>query len=295
MSLSADGNVQSAKTAVVTGVSTGIGRAISKQLIAAGWHVFGSVRKQSDADAAREALGEHFTPLIFDVTQNEAVLAAAEQVQTALAGQPLNGLVNNAGVSTAAPMRYVSIEEIQALFDVNVYGMVRTIQAFLPLLEGDVNLAAAPGKIINMSSVSGRISVPFMGPYSMSKYAVEALSDALRGELLPHGIDVVIIEPGPVKTPIFEKTENLDFSPYAETEYHTALQRVQKATQSMGARGLEPDTIGTLVLDILTTAKPKTRYPILKNKFTRWTLPKLIPTRRLDRLMAKRMGLKPRP
>ncbi|HBM87118.1 MAG TPA: oxidoreductase [Rhodobiaceae bacterium] len=282
------------RTAVVTGVSTGIGRAICTQMINDGWQVFGSVRKEADAAAARDSLGGAFTPLVFDVTDGPAVLAAAEQVSDALAGGTLGGLVNNAGIAIAGPARYVSIDELHTQFDVNVYGVVRTSQAFLPLLGADHDRSGKPGKIINISSVSGRFSVPFMSPYSMSKYAVEALSDAMRAELLLHGIDVVIVEPGPVKTPIFEKTEQLDFSRYENTEYATALEKVIKSTQSLGDSGLEPDDIGNLIVEIFNDASPKTRYPILKNKFSRWTLPRLLPTRMVDRALARRMGMRKR-
>lgn len=282
------------RTAVVTGVSTGIGRAICAQLISNGWHVFGSVRKEADAAAARDALGEAFTPLVFDVTDGSAISDAAQQVSDTLAGRTLDGLVNNAGVAVAGPARYVSIDELHAQFDVNVYGVVRTSQAFLPLLGADHDRTGKPGKIINISSVSGRFSVPFMAPYSMSKYAVEALSDAMRAELLLHGIDVVIVEPGPVKTPIFEKTEQLDFSRYENTEYATPLEKVIKSTQGLGDSGLEPEDIGNLIVEIFNDASPKTRYPILKNKFSRWTLPRLLPTRMVDRALARRMGMRKR-
>lgn len=282
------------RTAVVTGVSTGIGRAICTQMINDGWHVFGSVRKEADAASARDALGDAFTPLVFDVTDGPAILAAAEQVRDALAGGTLGGLVNNAGIAVAGPARYVSIEELHTQFDVNVYGVVRTSQAFLPLLGADHDRTGKPGKIINISSVSGRFSVPFMAPYSMSKYAVEALSDAMRAELLLHGIDVVIVEPGPVKTPIFDKTEQLDFSRYENTEYAASLEKMIKSTQGLGDSGLEPEDIGNLIVEIFNDASPKTRYPILKNKFSRWTLPRLLPTRMVDRALARRMGMRKR-
>ncbi len=285
---------QETKTAVVTGVSSGIGHAICARLVRDGWRVFGSVRKEADAAAARNALGDAFTPLIFDVIDGPAIAAAGEQVSEALAGRTLDGLVNNAGIAVAGPARYVPIDDLKTQFDVNVYGVVRTSQTFLPLLGADHDRTGKPGKIINISSVSGRFSAPFMSPYSMSKYAVEALSDAMRAELLMHGIDVVIVEPGPVKTPIFTKTADLDFSPYRETEYRDALERMVSSTQKLGKDGLEPEDIGNLIAEIFNTTSPKTRYPILKNKFSRWTLPQLLPTRMVDRALARRMGMRKR-
>ncbi len=252
------------------------------------------MRKEADADAARADLGDAFTPLVFDVTDGAAIEAAGQQVSAYLAGRTLDGLVNNAGIAVAAPMRYVSIDDLESQFDVNVYGVVRVSQTFLPMLGADHDRTGKPGKIINISSISGRVSVPFMAPYSMSKYAVEALSDAMRAELRPHGVDVVIVEPGPVKTPIFEKTEELDFSRYANTEYAAALDRLTKSTQDLGKSGLEPEAVGDLIVEIFNNASPKTRYPILKNKFSRWTLPRLLPTRTLDRALARRAGLEKR-
>ena len=279
------------KSAVVTGVSSGIGRAIAKRLVDEGWRVFGSVRKQEDAEAAQDALGEGFTPLVCDVTDEASIAAAAEQVSTALAGRTLDGLVNNAGSPASGPMRYISIDDLKWIMDVNVYGVVRACQAFIPLLGGDPERTGAPGKIINMSSVSGRISVPFMGPYSMSKYALEAISDALRVELIPHGIDVVIVEPGPVKTPIFDKSQSIDKSRYSDTEYAASLERMVESSQAMGKDGLEPEVISDLVWNIFNNATPKTRYAILKKKFSRFILPRLLRQRRVDQVLADRMGL----
>lgn len=279
------------KSAVVTGVSSGIGRAIAARLIDDGWYVFGSVRKERDAVAVQQALGNAFTPLILDVTDAASIAAAANHVNTALAGKTLDGLVNNAGVVAAGPLRYVPIDDLKRAFDVNVYGVVRTTQAFLAMLGADPHRSGKPGRIINISSLAGKISVPFMAPYSMSKHAVEALSDAMRVELFPHGIDVVVVEPGPVKTQIFAKAEQLDFSPYKDTEYAQSLERLLTSSQQLGETGLDPDDIGKLVVQIFDDPSPKTRYPTLKNTFTRWTLPRLLPPRMLDRLLARRIGL----
>ncbi|MEG9862661.1 MAG: SDR family oxidoreductase [Parvularculales bacterium] len=282
------------RTAVVTGVSTGIGRAASDRLIKDGWHVFGSVRNEKDAEAAKDALGTGFTPLLFDVTDDAGVKAAAAQVSEALDGRTLDGLVNNAGIAVAAPLRYVPVDDLRKQFDVNVYGPIRVTQAFLPLLGADDNRTGAPGKIINIGSVSGKLSTPFMAPYSMSKFAVEAMSDAMRMEFLPHGIDVVVVEPGPVKTPIFAKTEELDFSRYGQTEYAESLDRFVKSSGKTGKKGLEPSVVGDLILQIFNNPSPKTRYAVMKNKFTFWTIPRLMPSRRLDKALAGRMGLKRR-
>ena len=161
------------KSAVVTGASTGIGRAIAKALVDDGWRVFGSVRKEKDADDLRAALGENFTPMIFDVTDNDAIIAGAAAVREALGGATLKGLVNNAGIAVAGPLRYLPLEELEQQMNVNLYGVLRVTQAFLPMLGADEAYNGAPGRIVNMSSVAGKIASPIMGPYSMSKHALD--------------------------------------------------------------------------------------------------------------------------
>ncbi len=282
------------KSAVVTGVSTGIGRAIAKSLTDAGWRVFGSVRKEKDAQDAAAALGPNFTPLIFDVTDEEGIARGAAQVKAALAGATLGALVNNAGVAVGGPVAHLNMDDLKRQIDINVYGPIRATKAFLPLLGADKAQKGPPGRIVNMSSVGGKMASPFMSPYSMSKHALEAMSESLRRELTPYGVDVVIVGPGAVRTPIWAKADDLDFEQYRSTEYFADLERMKGTMQAFGDQGLEAEEVGALVLDILTTAKPKTRYAILKNKFFLWTLPNLLPKRMVDAFVAKRFGLKPR-
>jgi len=280
------------KTAVVTGISSGIGRAICQSLITDGWRVFGSVRKQSDAKEAGKFLGASFTPLIFDVTDSDAINRAAASVEKDIGCAALGALINNAGVAVAGPVRYLPIEDIQRQLDINLYGPLRVIQAFLPMLGADRKFTGPPGKIINMSSVAGKIASPFMSPYAMSKHALEAMSDSLRRELLPHGIDVVIVGPGAVKTPIWAKADDMDIEQYAETEYHDVLIRMKEEMQTVGEQGLPPEEIGRLVRDILNNDRPKTRYAVLKDKLMNWNAPMLAPARMVDRAIAKRFGIR---
>jgi len=282
------------KTAVVTGVSTGIGRAIAKALIDAGWRVFGSVRKESDASAASAALGANFTPLLFDVTDDAAIKREAAKVEAALGGRALDALINNAGVAVAGPVGYLDLDDLKRQMDINVYGPIRVTQAFLSMLGADHSRQGTPGRIINMSSVAGKMASPFMSPYAMSKHALEALSESLRRELSKHGIDVIIIGPGAIKTPIWAKADELDVDRYRNTEYFDDLKRMKDMMQAFGDEGLEADDVGKLALHILTTDKPKTRYPILKNKFAMWTLPSLLPKRMVDKAILKRFGMTPR-
>lgn len=281
---------QQKKTALVTGVSTGIGRAIAQSLIDAGWRVFGSVRKEEDGAAAREAMGENFAPLIFDVTDEAAIRRGAEIVRAALDGRTLNGLVNNAGIAMAGPLRYLPLDELKRQLDVNLYGALRVTQAFLPMLGADKSYAGAPGCIVNMSSVAGKVAAPFMAPYAISKHALEAMSESLRRELIMHGIDVVIVGPGAVKTPIWEKADDINAEQYRNTEYYDLLVGMRENMQEYGADGLPPEDVGALVVNILTGKTKKTRHAILRNKVAMWTLPRLLPKRLVDKLVAKRFG-----
>jgi hypothetical protein len=279
------------RAAVVTGVSTGIGRAIVESLVAAGWRVFGSVRKEKDAADLVATFGADFTPLIFDVTDETAIRRAAETVKAAIGDATLGALVNNAGVAVAGPVGYLNLADLTRQLDINLYGPIRVTKAFLPLLGADHARKGPPGRIVNMSSVAGKIASPFMAPYAMSKHALEAMSESLRRELLPHGVDVVIVGPGAVKTPIWAKADELDVEQYKATEYYDTLNRMKETMRAYGNQGVEAKEVGDLVLHILTTPKPKTRYAILKNKLAMWTLPNLLPRRMVDGFIAKRFGI----
>ncbi|MEM9618862.1 MAG: SDR family oxidoreductase [Pseudomonadota bacterium] len=278
------------QSAVVTGVSTGIGRAIAQSLVNDGWRVFGSVRKEKDAEAARAALGDNFTPLLFDVTDDEAIKAAASEVRNSLNGSTLNGLVNNAGIAVAGPLRYLPVDDLRHQMEVNLFGALRVTQAFLPMLGADKEFTGAPGRIVNMSSVAGKLASPIMGPYSMSKHALEAFTDALRRELMMHGIDVVSVGPGAIKTPIWDKADDIDAEQYRGTEYYDVLVGMREKYKELGDSGLPPEAIGDLVLNILNGRETKTRYAILRDKFLMWTLPRLLPKRMVDKVIVERFG-----
>lgn len=279
------------KSAVVTGASTGIGRAIAETLIGAGWRVFGSVRKEEDAASLQAALGENYTPLLFDVTDPDAIASAASDVRDALGGHTLAGLVNNAGVALGGPLLYIDQDVMRRQLEINVFGPLFVTQAFAPLLGADRQLRGDPGRIVNMSSVAGKIASPILGPYAMSKHALEAFSASLRRELLVHGIDVIIVGPGAIKTPIWAKADEIDAEDYKGTEYYDILVGMREKFKDYGGSGLPPEDVGELVAEILTTQKPKTRYAILRNKFLMWTIPRLLPKRQLDRAIAKRFDI----
>lgn len=280
------------KSVVVTGVSTGIGWGTVKVLTGKGFHVFGSVRKQADADRLEAEFGDAFTPLLFDVTDETAVRAGARQVEAALAGATLAGLVNNAGIAVAGPLLHLDVEEFRRQLEVNLTGVVIATQAFAPLLGAEPGLTGPKGRIVNISSVGGRNASPFMGPYSASKFALEGLSEALRRELLIHGIDVIIVAPGAVATPIWAKADEVDTGPYAATVFGPALERIKGYMLTLGKNGLPPAAIGDAIFKGLTAVKPKHRYVVSPTPFE-VLMTEILPRRTMDRIVGKRLGLLP--
>jgi NAD(P)-dependent dehydrogenase (short-subunit alcohol dehydrogenase family) len=276
---------------VITGASTGIGYATAEELIQHGYHVFGSVRKTVDAERLQAALGEHFTPLLFDVTDVGAIRTAAEQVQSVLGEANLAGLVNNAGIAVAGPIMHLPLDELRQQFEVNLFGVVAVTQAFLPLLGARENAAEVPGCIVNLSSVGGRIAYPFLGPYAASKHALEGLSDSLRRELMLYGIDVIVIEPGSVRTPIWDKAEQVDVNRYAATDYAPILEKMQKTMVDLGRTGLPPEKISNVIRQALESPHPKARYVLANNFLLGWLLPQWLPTRWFDGMLSRSFGL----
>ncbi|SFI73084.1 SDR family NAD(P)-dependent oxidoreductase [Caulobacter sp. UNC279MFTsu5.1] len=277
---------------VVTGASTGIGWAVAQVLTQRGFHVFGSVRKPADAERLAAAFGQAVTPLLFDVTDEAAVRAAAAQVETALGGRTLAGLVNNAGIAVAGPLLHLPIDEWRRQLEVNLTGVVIATQAFAPLVGARKPAGGTPGRIVNIGSVGGRNANPFMGPYCTSKFGLEGLSESLRRELLPFGVDVVVIAPGAVATPIWDKADETDTSAYAGTVYAPALDRLRAYMLSIGKSGLPPERIGQAVHAALTVARPKVRYTITPQPM-QMLMADLLPKRTLDRIVGKRLGLLP--
>lgn len=275
---------------VITGTSTGIGWSTAKVLLDRGFRVFGSVRKQADAERLKREFGTNFVPLIFDATDEAAVHAAARDVRAALNGETLSSLVNNAGIAVAGPILELSIDDYREQMDVNVLGPIIATQAFAPLLGADRTLKGAPGRIVMISSVAGRNGNPLMSPYSASKHAIEGLSESLRREFMLFGIDVIVVAPGAVKTPIWDKAADIDLKRYHNSPFFPALERLNKFMATLGQNGLAPEKIGEAVYLALTTPKPKARYAITPDS-ARHILMALLPKRTGDRLIAKRLGL----
>jgi len=282
------------RSIVVTGVSTGIGHSTATQLAASGFHVFGSVRKAADGERLKRALGDRFTALHFDVIDEQAVAAAAAQVREALAGDTLAGLVNNAGIAVAGPLSHIPLADYRRQLEVNLVGPLIVTQAFLPQLGMDPALRGDKGRIVNISSVGGKLAFPFLGPYCASKFGLEGLSESWRRELMMHGIKVVVIGPGSVVTPIWDKAEQLDEAPYAQLAIAPALRKFQQMFVSEGRQGHPPEAVAAAIHHALTTASPKVRYAVVRGRFKNWTLPSSLPPAVLDGLVAGQLGLKPK-
>lgn len=279
------------KSIVITGTSTGIGYATSKLCIENGYHVFGSVRNENDAEKVSSELGKNFTPLIFDVTNETAVKESVKIVENQIGNQKLSGLINNAGVPVVGAVQNLSAEEFKYQFDVNLLGVFHCCQAYLDLLGADKNREGTSGKIINISSISGENGMPFMSAYNMSKYGLEGFSEALRRELLIFGIDVVIIAPGPVKTPIWEKTDQNDIlNRYDNSVYKESVSRIMHMSKKMEQAGVDASVIAKRALSIIENKKSKTRYRIDSTRMQNILL-QLLPKRIADKMIAKRMGL----
>src|SRR6202451_2133937 len=212
------------KDVVVTGVSTGIGWGTTKVLISKGFRVFGSVRKQSDADRLQKEFGDAFVPLLMDITDADTVHQAAQKVGSVIGDTNLVGLVNNAGIVVSGPLLYLRPREYRRQLEVNMISPLVVIQAFAPLLGTDKKRKGPPRRIVDIRCAGAKVPIPLIGAYSSSKCGLEGMSDALRIELMLFGIDVVIIEPGTVNTAMYDKGEKEDLSEFKQTEYWEAVQ-----------------------------------------------------------------------
>lgn len=280
------------RSIVITGVSTGIGHATAKVLLAQGFRVFGSVRRRVDAERLQTEFGANFAPLVFDVTDEAAVLIAAAQVRAALNGETLAGLVNNAGVAVPGALLDLSVDEFRAQIEINVMGPVIVTKAFAPLLGADPAMKGPAGRIVMMSSVSGQFGNPMLSPYSASKFALEGLAESLRREFMLFGIDVLVIAPGAVRTPIWDKAEAIDMARFEASPFLPALQKLRTMLLKLGRIGLSPERIAELVHQALTASRPKLRV-VASPQPVQTFVAGWLPRRWLDAIMARQLGLRP--
>jgi len=282
---------ESAPAVVITGASTGIGEACALELDRLGYRVFAGVRKAADAMRLSQRASGWLAPLMIDVTDLESVAEAEKIVAVALERQGLDALVNNAGIVIGGPLEIVPLEEFRRQLEVNVVGQLVVTRAFLPQLR------AARGRIVNMSSFSGRIAVPYSGPYAASKHALEAMSDALRVELRRFGISVSLIEPGSVQTPIWNKARSesersiREMSDDAELLYGDDMRAMREASLRLAREGMPVERVVRAVVHALTARRPKTRYPLGAQTRLAFFAFKFLPDRVRDRLLCRSLGL----
>jgi len=276
---------------VITGTSTGIGYAAARLLTERGFQVFGSVRSEKDAQHTSRTLGANFCPLIFDVTDQPSLHKAADLVRERLGQRRLFALVNNAGIEMAGPLAYLPVERFRTQLEVNLIGVLSVTQEFLPLLGTEADRIGSPGRIINISSMLGRLAVPFVGAYCASKFGLEGFSDTLRREMKLFGIDVIVVEPGAIVTPIWDKAEGKLLQDYPDTPYQRSLTKFVETAMKSGREGFPASKVAELIERILSTKKPKARYTMIPKHFVEFTIPRLLPARMLDYFMNKYLGI----
>jgi NAD(P)-dependent dehydrogenase (short-subunit alcohol dehydrogenase family) len=277
---------------LVTGASTGIGEACSLELDRRGCRVFAGVRSDEAARRLRRLASERLLPMLLDVTHSDQIAAAAEKIREMTGDGGLDGLVNNAGIVVTGPLELLPMEELREQLEVNVLGQIAVAQAVLPMLR------LARGRIVNMGSVSGLVAAPYLGPYSASKHALEAVTDALRLELRHWGISVSIIEPANVKTPIWDKAlafaANLieQSTPEQLALYGRDIDAMRKASEEMGQSGMPVELVVKAVMHALFTRRPKTRYLVAPKTWLMMKLAKLVPDRTRDWFVLRELRLR---
>jgi NAD(P)-dependent dehydrogenase (short-subunit alcohol dehydrogenase family) len=280
------------KTALVTGSSSGIGRATVRRLDQAGWKVFAGVRKEEDAAALREESSARLEPLILDVTDPEAIAAAAERVGAEPGG--LDGLIDNAGNAVAGPLEALPIEDFRRQVELNLIAQVAVTQAMLPAIR------TARGRVVMVSSMGGRVALPLTGAYHAAKFGLEAVGDSLRQELAPWGIRVVLIEPGSIDTPIWKSgQEDADdllerSAPGMGELYGAMIERYRKVVQDTAERGIPAEKVAAKIEHALEARRPKARYLIGIDAQVMARLKPLVPTPVFDWMIARAMAF-PKP
>jgi NAD(P)-dependent dehydrogenase (short-subunit alcohol dehydrogenase family) len=280
---------------LITGASSGIGAACALHLDGLGHPVFAGVRREEDGKALRARGSKRITPLILDVTAPDQVEAAAAAVDEAVGDGGLGALVNNAGIALTGPLEFLDVGRLRRQLEVNVVSQVAVTQAFLPPIR------RAKGRVVNMGSVSGIYTPPFFGPYSSSKHALEALTDALRQELAPWGVHVSIVEPGVIRTPIWKK----GFSELDDIEaelpergrrlYGPFLGPMRRSFEEGVEDGIPPEAVAKAVAHAIRSPRPKTRYMVGRDARLSAVLRRLLPDRWLDALVRRRLGMPARP
>lgn len=279
---------------LVTGASSGIGQACALELSKRGFQVFATVRKPADAEALTQTGIHELIPIMLDVTNQQSIDSAVKQISQSVGTKGLSGLVNNAGIGASGPLEFLPVEDLRQVYEVNVFGLLAVTQAFLPLLR------EGTGRIVNIGSVVGKITIPFGSPISSSKYAVESLNDALRMELKPWGIKVILVQPFAIATPVVDKVASKSrqllqqMSPDAKALYGKDFEGILTMMVEQEKRAEPPRVIADAVFKALTKRSPKTRYPVGGPGNLLLILSKWLPDKALDwiKLSALKAGAK---
>jgi NAD(P)-dependent dehydrogenase (short-subunit alcohol dehydrogenase family) len=277
------------RTVLVTGASTGIGRATALRLDAGGWRVFAGVRDPAAGESLREAASDRLMPVTIDVTVAEQIAAAAELVERE-APDGLDGLVNNAGIAVPGPLETIPLDDFRRQIEVNLTAYVAVTQAMLP------SIRKAEGRLVFLSSIGGRVAFPFGGPYHASKFATEAIGDVFRQELRPWGIKVAIIEPGSIDTPIWDrgqrKSEEIEAkAPRTNLLYGAAIEKFRKVIEDTAERGIPPEKVADAISHALESNRPKARYLVGLDAKVQARIKPFIPTSLFDKIVARQLNL----
>jgi len=279
------------RSALVTGASTGIGRATALRLDREGWRIFAGVRREEDAESLRAAGSDRLVPVMLDLIDATQVAAAAELIGEQVGEDGLDGLVNNAGIAVLSPLETIPLEDFRRQIEVNLTGQVAVTQAVLPLVR------LATGRVVFVSSIGGRMGLPFGAPYHAAKFGVEAVADCLRQELRPWKIGVAVIEPGSIDTPIWERGEQIadevaGRAPAAQEElYGATIERFRVAIKRTAERGIPPEKVAAAVVHALSASHPRTRYLVGVDARGQALLKRLLPDRALDAVIRRAMRI----
>jgi NAD(P)-dependent dehydrogenase (short-subunit alcohol dehydrogenase family) len=283
-------NEPATRAVLITGASTGIGRTTALKLAASGFKVFAGIRKPEDGEALQRDASGPLDPVTLDVTDGGQIEAAAARVEQELGAAGLAGLINNAGVAVPAPLEVQPIDDFRRQLEINLTGQLAVTQAFLPLLR------RAKGRLVFVSSIGGRVALPFTGAYHASKFGLEAIGDSLRRELRPWGIEVSLVEPGTVATPMWERGERAGdaviggFSEQARELYGEKIERYRLVVRKVAARGVSAERVAETIAEALTATRPRTRYLVGREVKIQARVAKLLPDRLMDRLISREMG-----
>ena len=281
------------KFILITGVSTGIGHGAVAHLIREGFHVIGSVRSSGDLDRLTKEFPNHFTCLRFDLTDHLAVEAAAQEVRSLLDGKLLTALVNNAGSTSPGPIQLLERENFERQIQINLFGTRNVTNAFLPHLGATHQRPAdqSPGKIINISSISGVLNTPINGTYCVSKHAIESLAEVYRRELYMYGIDVISIQPGPIRSEIWNKNQG-QMEHFLPSDYGPMIEKTEEILEEARNIAQPTEVVSKLIHKIIHTRRPRTSYIVHSNKWFVTILAHWLPARWVDRLLHHKLNSK---